>query len=148
MSTLRQPSDRVQFIDTDGMPLEDVDHPSMTDDTMLELYRDMYLARRFDRRTVKLNRTGEIGSFPPLYGHEAAQVASAHALEPEDWVIPSYRDHAALHVHGLDLGTSCSTTRESSKETPFPTTSTCSRSTARSAHNHHTLSASRGLIHW
>ncbi|MEY7851717.1 pyruvate dehydrogenase (acetyl-transferring) E1 component subunit alpha [Natrarchaeobius sp. A-rgal3] len=103
MSTLQHPSERVQFIDADGMPLEDVDRPEVADDTMLELYRDMYLARRFDRRTVNLNRTGEIGSFPPLYGHEAAQVASAHALESEDWIVPSYRDHAALHVHGLDL---------------------------------------------
>ncbi|WP_435348636.1 pyruvate dehydrogenase (acetyl-transferring) E1 component subunit alpha [Haloarchaeobius sp. HRN-SO-5] len=103
MSTITStPPNRVQILTDEGHVRDGERVPDLTDDELVEMYRNLYLARRFDRRTVKLNRQGRIGSFPPLYGQEAAQVASAWALDGDDWVVPSYRDHAALMVHGLD----------------------------------------------
>jgi len=52
---------------------------------------------------VNLQRQGRMGTYPPLAGQEAAQVGSAFALDDGDWIAPSYREHAAVHVHGLDL---------------------------------------------
>ncbi len=67
------------------------------------LYEDMILLRSFDERAINLQRQGRIGTFPPSLGQEASEIGSAHALRASDWVVPSYRDHGALMVHGLPL---------------------------------------------
>jgi len=92
-----------RLLDDEGRLRDDAEAPLLSDDELVDVYADMLLARRFDRRVVSLNRQGRIGSFPPMYGQEAAQVASAHALAEEDWVVPSYRDHGALIAQGLPL---------------------------------------------
>ncbi|WP_254533098.1 pyruvate dehydrogenase (acetyl-transferring) E1 component subunit alpha [Natrinema gelatinilyticum] len=94
---------QLQILDDDGGLRDDAEELALSDDAIVDMYTDMLLARRFDRRVVSLNRQGRIGSFPPMYGHEAAQIASAHALADEDWVIPSYRDHGALMAQGFPL---------------------------------------------
>jgi pyruvate dehydrogenase E1 component alpha subunit len=103
MSTARPArGEPIRVLDADGTVRDGATVPDLTDEELVDLYRELYLARRFDRRTVKLNRQGRIGSFPPLYGHEAAQVGSAWALDDADWVVPSYRDHGVLMTHGLN----------------------------------------------
>jgi pyruvate dehydrogenase E1 component alpha subunit len=44
-----------------------------------------------------------MGTYPPLSGQEGAQVGSAHALDQDDWLFPSYREHGAGLVRGLSL---------------------------------------------
>jgi pyruvate dehydrogenase E1 component alpha subunit len=95
---------RVRLLDDDGSLRPDVDF-TISDDELLAIYEDMRLARRFDERAVSLQRQGRISTYAPLRGHEAAQVASAHALGDDDWCYPTYRDHAAKYVHGMDLAT-------------------------------------------
>jgi pyruvate dehydrogenase E1 component alpha subunit len=51
----------------------------------------MLLGRRFDERMLILQRQGKIGTFAPVKGQEA-QVGAAAALNPEDWVVPSFRE--------------------------------------------------------
>jgi pyruvate dehydrogenase E1 component alpha subunit len=95
--------DTLRVLDDEGRLRDDAREPALSDDRLRDMYADMLLARRFDRRVVSLNRQGRLGSFPPMYGQEAAQVASVHALAEEDWIVPSYRDHGALVTHGLAL---------------------------------------------
>ena len=38
----------------------------------------------------------------PLLGQEAAQVGSARALRPDDFVFPSYREHGVAYCRGVD----------------------------------------------
>ena len=97
----RAPDDRVQVLDTDGELVGEP--PDLSDAELIDLYRHMRLARHFDERAVTLQRQGRMGTYPPLAGQEAAQVGSAAALDDRDWIAPSYREHAAVHVHGLDL---------------------------------------------
>ena len=97
----RDPPDRIQVLDEDGNVVGEP--PDLDDGTLLEIYRDMKLARHFDERAVSLQRQGRMGTFPPLSGQEAAQVGSAHAMAEGDWVIPTYREHAALAVRGVSL---------------------------------------------
>ena len=96
---------RVQLLDADGGVRPDVDVPTIPDERLLAIYEDMCLARRFDERAVSLQRQGRVSTYAPLRGHEAAQVASAHALADGDWCYPTYRDHAAKYVRGMDLAT-------------------------------------------
>ena len=104
MSTLqREPHDRVQVLDDTGRVLDDAEVPDLDDETMVEMYHQMRLARHFDERAVSLQRQGRMGTYPPLSGQEGAQIGSAHALEDDDWVFPSYREHGAGLVRGLSL---------------------------------------------
>jgi len=104
VSTLeRSPRDRVQVLDDDGRVLDDAEVPDLSDDELLEMYEQMKIARHFDQRAVSLQRQGRMGTYPPLSGQEAAQVASAHALDRDDWMFPSYREHGAALVRGFGL---------------------------------------------
>ncbi|MFC4548879.1 MULTISPECIES: pyruvate dehydrogenase (acetyl-transferring) E1 component subunit alpha [Halorussus] len=104
MSVVHQdPRDRVQVLDEDGNVVEGADVPDLSDEELLDMYREMRLARHFDERAVSLQRQGRMGTYPPLSGQEGAQVASAHALDQDDWLFPSYREHGAALVRGLSL---------------------------------------------
>jgi 2-oxoisovalerate dehydrogenase E1 component alpha subunit len=73
---------------------------------LLSLYRDLVVVRRIDTEATALQRQGELGLWPPLLGQEAAQVGSARALLPRDFVFSSYRENAVAFcrgVSGVDL---------------------------------------------
>lgn len=65
----------------------------LRDEQVVEMYRLMLMARKMDDRMFALNRQGRVPFVVGSSGHEAAQVASALALDREtDWVLPYYRD--------------------------------------------------------
>jgi len=66
-----------------------------------ELFRGMFLARRFDTEAFSLQRQGELGLWLQSHGQEAAQVGSIAALQTTDHVFPSYREHAAALARGI-----------------------------------------------
>ena len=101
MSVLDDDGDLVRVLDEDGTVVGDP--PDLDDDRFVAIYRDLRLARHFDARAVNLQRQGRMGTYPPMAGQEAAQVGSAHALADRDWIFPSYREHAASHLHGVSL---------------------------------------------
>ncbi|MFI5959388.1 thiamine pyrophosphate-dependent enzyme [Cryptosporangium sp. NPDC051539] len=65
------------------------------------LYRDMARARRLDQEALALARQGQLGLWLQSWGQEAAQVGSMRALDANDWVFPSYREHAAALTRGI-----------------------------------------------
>ncbi|WP_276253343.1 pyruvate dehydrogenase (acetyl-transferring) E1 component subunit alpha [Halomontanus rarus] len=82
---------------------EDVDEelvPSLTDDQLLALYEQMKRSRRLDERAIALQRRGELGTYAPAIGQEAAQVGSAFAMADGDWIVPSFREQSALLARG------------------------------------------------
>ncbi len=104
MSTIqRDPRDRVQVLDDDGRVLEGAVVPELADDELVDIYEQMRLVRHFDERAVSLQRQGRMGTYPPLSGQEASQIGSAHALDEDDWVFPSYREHGVSLVRGMSL---------------------------------------------
>ncbi len=78
--------------------LEDIDQ-----DAMIKLYQDMVVARRIDVEATALQRQGHLALWPPFQGQEAAQVGSAHALNSDDFVFPSYRENAVAYVRGVNM---------------------------------------------
>lgn len=75
----------------------------LTPEELRRGYRATARARYFDERAVTLQRQGRLGVYAPYRGQEAAQVGAALALEPTDWLVPSYRETAAALTHGLPL---------------------------------------------
>ena len=73
----------------------------MAQPDLLELYRVMLLARMIDERIWFLNRQGKAHFAVPVAGHEGV-AGYAFALNPsQDYVVPHYRDLAALLHFGL-----------------------------------------------
>ncbi len=98
--------ERVQILNQDGVCDESL-RPELADQELHRLYRYVVLARLMDRKAVSLQRQGRIGTYGQLEGQEAAQVGSAYALNRRDWMIPSYREAAAMLVHGVPLPLLC-----------------------------------------
>lgn len=77
----------------------------LTEDDLLDLYRQLVLLRTYDERSVVYHRQGRIGTYAIYWGHEAMQVGSAFALADEDWIFPSYRESAIGLVRGMPAQT-------------------------------------------
>ena len=82
---------RLEILDVEGN-LDEVLMPLLDDSRILAMYESMLLARTFDERALSLQREGRMGTYPQLLGQEATQVGSAFALDPCDWVFPSFRE--------------------------------------------------------
>jgi pyruvate dehydrogenase E1 component alpha subunit len=75
------------------------------DATVLKLYRDMLLIRRFEEKAGQLYGMGLIGGFCHLYvGQEAVVVGMLTAVTDRDVVITAYRDHGHMLARGMDPG--------------------------------------------
>ncbi|HEU4740756.1 MAG TPA: pyruvate dehydrogenase (acetyl-transferring) E1 component subunit alpha [Meiothermus sp.] len=92
--------DTVRYLQDDGTPLGELPFSA---EELLSGYRALRRARHFDERALVLQRQGKLGVYPPFRGQEAAQVGVALALEKTDWLVPSYRETAAVLTHGLPL---------------------------------------------
>ncbi|SHF30861.1 pyruvate dehydrogenase E1 component alpha subunit [Seinonella peptonophila] len=72
-------------------------------DIKKELWKWMVRLRAYDQQCMVWSRQGKILTYAPYFGQEASQVGSAFALQPQDWLFPTYRDHGAAIVHGLPM---------------------------------------------
>ncbi len=72
-------------------------------DELLAFFREMLLIRRFEEKAGQMYGMGLIGGFCHLYiGQEAVVVGMEHAIEADDAVITSYRDHGHMLSRGMD----------------------------------------------
>jgi 2-oxoisovalerate dehydrogenase E1 component len=75
---------------------------SLSPQTMIEIYRLMYLSRRIDDREILLKRQQKIFFQISGAGHEALQVGAGLALRAGyDWFFPYYRDRALCLAVGV-----------------------------------------------
>ncbi|WP_062070418.1 pyruvate dehydrogenase (acetyl-transferring) E1 component subunit alpha [Demequina sediminicola] len=97
----------VQVLTHTGEP---VDHPTfsayaahLSAQELREMWRDMTIVRAFDLEATSLQRQGELGLWVQSWGQEGAQIGSGRALNGNDYVFPSYREHGVAHTRGVDL---------------------------------------------
>jgi pyruvate dehydrogenase E1 component alpha subunit len=94
--------DALRVIRDDGSTDPRLD-PKLSKEDALRLYRGMCLQRILDNRMLALQRQGRIGFYGPSLGQEAAIVGAAIAMEPDDWIVPQYREPGAALVRGMPL---------------------------------------------
>jgi len=74
-------------------------------ETLLEAYRWMALARALDARMQGLQRQGRVGFYGAATGNEAVNVATGLATAQADWVFPGLREQLVALVRGHPLET-------------------------------------------
>lgn len=76
----------------------------MDQDLVIDLYRRMYLIRRFEEEAARLYTERKIGGFLHLYiGQEAVGVGSISVLEARDYIVTAYRCHGQYLARGGDV---------------------------------------------
>ncbi|MFN2531270.1 MAG: pyruvate dehydrogenase (acetyl-transferring) E1 component subunit alpha [Pyrinomonadaceae bacterium] len=70
--------------------------------TLINLFRQMVLIRRFEEKSAEAYSSGKIGGFCHLYiGQEAVAVGAISAIRKDDYVLTSYREHAHALAKGM-----------------------------------------------
>jgi pyruvate dehydrogenase E1 component alpha subunit len=78
--------------------------PLLSDTEISELYQYMIKCRRLDETAFKLQRAKRMGTYPQNKGQEACAIGTAYAAKVGvDWLVPCYRENAALWMHGLPM---------------------------------------------
>jgi pyruvate dehydrogenase E1 component alpha subunit len=71
---------------------------------LLGFYREMQRIRRCEEESARAYAQGKIGGFLHLYiGQEAVAVGACATLQPDDYVIGTYRDHGLAIAKGMPI---------------------------------------------
>ncbi len=88
----------LRILDSEGRLLGD---PPIDLDETRRLFGAMVSARTYDHKASAMQRQGRLATYPPFEGQEAAQIGSAAAVQSDDWMVATYRDAAAMWMHGF-----------------------------------------------
>jgi pyruvate dehydrogenase E1 component alpha subunit len=76
--------------------------PALEQSHALHLLREMIRIRRFEEKCVELYQAAKIRGFLHLYiGEEAVAAGAMQALEPDDAIVATYREHGHALVRGV-----------------------------------------------
>lgn len=96
--------DFLQILDEEGNFDAELAKGTLTDEQVAHLYDFMLTCRQLDEVAFKLQRSGRMGTYPQNKGQEAAAIGTAFAAKKGvDWLVPCYRENAALFLHGLPM---------------------------------------------
>lgn len=65
-------------------------------------YRDMVMVRAADLQATSLQRQGQLGLWASALGQEGAQIGAGHASRPQDYFVPTYREHGVAWARGIE----------------------------------------------
>jgi pyruvate dehydrogenase E1 component alpha subunit len=92
-----------QFLDPRGKVVQPLPEFARDPKSLVTLYRWMTLMRAYDAKAIALQRTGQLGTFASLLGHEAINAAIGSAMAPDDVFLMTYRENGAQLMRGVRL---------------------------------------------
>ena len=96
--------DYLQILDENGQLDEKLAKDTISNEDLVGLYEQMCLCRQLDEIAFKLQRSGRMGTYPQNKGQEAAALGVGFAAKKGvDFLVPCYRENAALFMHGLPM---------------------------------------------
>ena len=109
-----------QVLSQDGELVDKDLMPDLTDEQLVDLFKEMIWSRVVGDRSTKLNRQGRLGFIAPTQGQEASEMASNYAMEKDDFLAGAYRDIPQLVKHGLPLAQAFMWSKGHYNGTKFP----------------------------
>ncbi|WP_246187094.1 pyruvate dehydrogenase (acetyl-transferring) E1 component subunit alpha [Microlunatus speluncae] len=93
----------VQLLTPEGARISHPRYAFTGDDEMIKgYYRDMVITRKIDTEATALQRQGELSLWASCLGQEAAQIGSGRAMNDQDFVFPTYREHGVAWCLGVE----------------------------------------------
>ena len=92
-----------QFLDPHGIAVAPLPEFARAPGALVGLYRWMVLMRAYDAKAIALQRTGQIGTFASLLGHEAINAGIGSAMAQDDVFLMTYRENGAQLMRGVTL---------------------------------------------
>ncbi|MEI8364805.1 MAG: thiamine pyrophosphate-dependent enzyme [Parachlamydiaceae bacterium] len=92
----------VSYLSEEGRLSPDYRH-GISDDILIKGYRTMVITRMMDDRMITIQRQGMISFAMSSLGEEACAVASAAALDVQDWMYPQYRESGIMFWRGFTI---------------------------------------------
>ena len=89
----------LEILQSDGSLVANAAAPLDHGETKL-LFAALVAARTYDRKGTALQKQGRLATYASFEGQEAAQIGAAAALQPDDWLVATYRDAGAMWFHG------------------------------------------------
>lgn len=96
-------SNFLQYLDSEGRPVQSLPEWSTNTDWLLRCYHYMVLARKFDAKAIALQRTGQLGTYASLLGSEGIDVPVTLSMDSQDVLVPYYRNHICQIIRGLPI---------------------------------------------
>ena len=93
----------IQILDSEGTLNENLRPKELTDEVVKALYEKIVFVRMANDRALKMQRQGRMGTYASIEGEEAAQIGSEFATKKTDWIVPAFREHAAMWAHGVPM---------------------------------------------
>lgn len=93
-----------QFLNKEGVLVQPLPASLDNNPTLWkQLYRYLLLTRLFDDKAIKLQRTGQMGTYPSTEGQEAIAVGMGMAMQPDDVFVPYYRELGTHLIRGVKM---------------------------------------------
>ena len=74
---------------------------TFTNDALLEIYKIMVLARRFQEEAIRLSEAGKFSNYHAGIGQEAVGIGCCYKLNSSDILLPHYRGVGSLLMRGF-----------------------------------------------
>src|SRR5450631_2999691 len=92
-----------QILDPTGSVVAPLPRFAANSGEVVKMYEAMTRVRVFDAKAVNLQRTGQLGTYPPSLGHEATHIGVGAAMRPEDVLAPVYREFGTQLWRGVTM---------------------------------------------
>jgi len=92
-----------QLIDDEGRPLDKTWKPRLSNEEILQAYKDLVFERTADFMAVSYQRQGRMYTYPPNLGQEAIHIAAGLVTQEQDWLVPAFRELGAWLAKGVSL---------------------------------------------
>lgn len=92
----------INYLNPEGI-LSPEFQPAISDADLIKGYMTMVVTRLVDERMITIQRQGIISFAMSSLGEEACSVASAAALDLQDWMYPQYRESGVMFWRGFTI---------------------------------------------
>lgn len=93
----------LRIIDDEGHVVNKKLMPSLDDETIIEVYKQMLYERVADEMAISYQRQGRMYTYTPNLGQEAIHIAAGMNIREQDWLVPAFREMGVLLAKGVTV---------------------------------------------